>query len=81
MCVYLLTFVLLSDFLYEREFPGDPCLPLPNIDTKWFIPDGCDPGMRYNATSGYIKIEGDKCVGGEEHIFAPKEVPCPDKGE
>lgn len=43
------------------------------------VPSSCKPGLFYNRTKGYRKIEGDECVNGFSSIYEPQQIPCPFK--
>ena len=51
------------------------------VSEDWFIPESCSPGQTYNRSMGYLKIEGDKCTGGEESLFSYRKAKCPDTSE
>ena len=51
------------------------------VSEDWFIPDSCSPGQTYDRSMGYLKIEGDKCAGGEESLFSYRKAKCPDTSE
>uniref|UniRef100_A0A1B6DW73 Sortilin-related receptor n=1 Tax=Clastoptera arizonana TaxID=38151 RepID=A0A1B6DW73_9HEMI len=43
----------------------------------YLIPNSCKPGLFYNRTKGYRKIEGDACEKGDEEMYLPDLLPCP----
>lgn len=59
---------------YKKLPNADDCVPIGNI-TEATIPEDCDDF--YTVTSGYRKIPGDSCVGGDNYI--PLRIMCPKK--
>ncbi|XP_031556882.1 uncharacterized protein LOC116293578 [Actinia tenebrosa] len=66
------------DFGFERNASHPNCVPVPREDlNNDLIPKDCKEGSTYKRSSGYRKIPGDTCVGGEDFKFFPVDTPCP----
>lgn len=66
---------------FARLSPSSGCVrnkTLSNFD-PYMVPAFCKPGLLYNRTKGYRKIEGDECVDGFSSLFEPQQIPCPFK--
>jgi len=68
---------LFSDFGYEEDDGNIECIPSDEYDVPYGIPYPCPSGTQYYFTVGYRKIFGDKCVGGQEQDFLPRNRTCP----
>ena len=66
-----------SDFGFEEDDGNTVCLPSDQFDVHWGTPYPCPAGNTYVVSLGYRKINGDKCVGGEENDFLPRAYICP----
>lgn len=66
-----------SDFGFEEDDGNTVCLPSDQYDVHWGIPYPCPTNDTYVISLGYRKINGDKCVGGEEIDFLPRNYTCP----
>jgi hypothetical protein len=61
------------DYGYERLSLSGLCVRDPDVD----LPDPCAAGQKnYTASSGYRKIAGDLCQGGQESLLNPFTAPC-----
>ncbi|CAI7997767.1 Sortilin-related receptor (Fragment) [Geodia barretti] len=61
------------DYGYERLSLSGLCERDPDVD----LPDPCAAGQKnYTASSGYRKIAGDLCQGGQESLLKPFTAPC-----
>ncbi|XP_054265258.1 sortilin-related receptor-like isoform X2 [Macrosteles quadrilineatus] len=66
------------DFGFERAVGMSQCIRNKSIASNpYAVPDWCKPGQFYNRTKGYLKIQGDVCVGGHDRQYLPDNVPCP----
>ncbi|XP_048582029.1 uncharacterized protein LOC5513708 [Nematostella vectensis] len=65
-------------FVANTSSPGRGCVLSDDEDLdNDVIPDNCPEGTFYNRSSGYRKVIGNKCVGGDSNFFLPKKTPCP----
>ncbi|XP_046665505.1 sortilin-related receptor-like isoform X3 [Homalodisca vitripennis] len=66
------------DFGFDRAVGMAQCIRnKKTLYNPYAVPEWCQPGQFYNRTKGYLKIEGDACVGGRDRHFLPDLLPCP----
>lgn len=41
------------------------------------VPSSCRPGMTYQRTKGYVKIDGDVCSLSSDDTYEADTIPCP----
>lgn len=66
---------------FTRLSPSAGCVrnkTISNFD-PYAVPSFCKPGLFYNRTKGYKKIEGDECINGFSSLYEPQSIPCPFK--
>lgn len=76
--IFAIIWLIFSDFGFERNVGISQCIRDKNLPyNPYVVPSWCKPGLFYNRTKGYLKIEGDACVAGRERQFLPDTLPCP----
>lgn len=67
-----------SDFGFERAVGMTQCIRNKSLAyNPYAVPQWCKPGLFYNRTKGYLKIQGDSCVNGRTRHFTADLLPCP----
>lgn len=67
------------DFGFTRSSSNAHCIQNKSLANynPFEPPKSCRPGMFFNRTKGYRKIEGDVCIEGYATQYLPQEIACP----